>query len=99
LKKLFMVLVAVALMSGCTLSKQTLIAETLVKIAMRDIGYRSAQIQAMADGQSDPLMAANIRDLSGLLVPDAGIFQSGLDTAAAEGFTDGKRLFLQNGKP
>jgi len=91
-----MILAAVTLLTGCTFSKQAAIAETLARVVGRDLGYRSEQIKDMADTQSgvDPLMAANLKDLAGLLEPDAGIFNSGLDQAAADGFKDGKALYL-----
>jgi len=88
LKKLFMILITMTLLTGCSFSKQSLVAETIVKIAMRDIGYRAAQIKSMGDAQDDPLLKANIADLTLLLEPDAGIFTSGL--------ADGLKIFQDN---
>ena len=92
-----MILIAAMLLTGCTLSKQIDIAETLVKIAMRDIGYRTEQIKAIAatHEKDDPLFSANMKDLTALMEPDAGFYNSFIDKAAAEGFADGQKLYLE----
>jgi len=95
MKNLILLIALLSLTTGCSFQKHTQVAETLARVVGRDMGYRSEQIKAMADTQAatDPLMAANLRDLAGLLTPDAGIFNSGLDQAAADGFADGVKLF------
>jgi len=100
MKNIIMLIVILALTTGCSFQKHTAIAETLARVIGRDLGYRQAQIKAMADTQAenDPLMSANLRDLAGLLTPDAGVFNSGLDQAAAEGFADGMKLFTDRQK-
>jgi len=98
-KKILGVLVLCVLLTGCSsFAKKQVMAETMVKIFMRDIGYRSEQIKAMAETQADndPLMAAGIKDLAELLKPDAGIFETGLDTAAQAGFDEGVALYQSN---
>lgn len=97
MKNIIMVIIASAMLTtGCSFSKHTQVAETLARVVGRDLGYRQAQIKAMADTQAenDPLMAANLRDLAGLLAPDAGIFSSGLDHAVSDGYSEGQSLYI-----
>jgi len=95
MKNLILLIAIAVFVTGCSFQKHAQVAETLARVVGRDLGYRSEQIKAMADSQltNDPLMAANLRALAGLLSPDAGIFNSGLDQAAQDGFADGVKLF------
>ena len=81
--------------AGCAAQKQIEIQNALARIAGRNMGYRVEEMKAMANSQiiGNPVMTADLLDLTNVLTPNSGIFNSSLDKAIAEGYQDGVNIF------